>query len=69
MTTTPQIGPNEKLSSRDREALARDNVRATKEAMELASSHREVDIRSGEANKTPIEKASEKIKDALVKKF
>lgn len=44
---TPNLAPGEKMSNVQRAALARDNERETRQAMEMAGRQREEDMRSG----------------------
>jgi len=63
MMNQPQIGPGEKLSSRAKEALAKDNVRITQQAHEEAARQREVDMRMD--SRTPMKRLEESIKEKV----
>lgn len=43
----PNLAPGEKLSSRDKEALAKDNARESQNAMQMAANQRNIDIQTG----------------------
>lgn len=57
MADNQLFGPNEKLSNRDREALARDNERQTRQALEMADRQTQADRESGR-NINPIQEAA-----------
>lgn len=64
MDSNQVFGPNERLNSRDREALARDNERMTREALDRANQQVEADRSSGR-QMNPVLAAKEAIQGKI----
>ena len=59
----PELEPGKKLTDREKAALAKDNERMTKQAMEQARVQHEADIRSGK--RPAVVEVAEGLKERL----